>query len=72
VSKTKQLDVPLSIPKDALWGIRAIADYLELEYHQVQYLIQQGGLPVTKLGPRTIIALRSELDRAMTKQPGGH
>jgi hypothetical protein len=56
----------VTLPNDVLWGVPAIARYLKREKHQVRYLIRRGALRVKKLGPRTIMARKSELDRDLS------
>lgn len=55
------------LPTDLLWGARAIANYISRPVRTVYYLIDKGVLPVTKLGPKTIVARTSEIDRAFSK-----
>jgi hypothetical protein len=54
------------LPDDLMWGAQAIADYINRPVRTVYYLIGKGILPATKLGPRTIVARASELDRAFS------
>jgi hypothetical protein len=53
---------------DLIWGAQAIADYIKRPVRSVYYLIDRGILPVTKLGPRTIVARASEIDRALSNE----
>jgi hypothetical protein len=50
---------------DLLWGVAEIARHLRRSERQCYYLISRGQLPATKLGPRTIVARRSELASAL-------
>jgi hypothetical protein len=59
--------VPVNLSNDVLWGVSAIADYVRRGKQQTYYLIKIGALPVRKLGPRTICARKSELDRALAQ-----
>jgi hypothetical protein len=45
-----------------LWGVRAIAGYINRSERQTQYLIERKRLTVKKLGPKTIIADPAEID----------
>jgi hypothetical protein len=45
-----------------VWGVQGIADAINASKRRTQYLIEQGKIRVTYLGPKTIIARRSELD----------
>ena len=66
----KQISVPQNTPTDFLWGADAIALYLNLDRHQVYYLVRKNRLPVKKLGRRTFMARKSELDAAMSASEG--
>ena len=59
---------PPVLPGDLIWGAQAIADYISRPVRTVYYLIDKGALPVTKLGPRTIVARTSEIDRAFSHE----
>lgn len=51
---------------DIIWGVKGdsgIAAFLKTTERKVYYLIERGVIPVTKLGPKTIIASRSQLRR---------
>ncbi len=61
---TKQVEVPANLANDLIWGAQAIADYLGCPRWQVYYLARNGNIPVQKLGKKTMVARRSELDRA--------
>jgi hypothetical protein len=50
---------------DLMWGAQAISNYIGRHVRSVYYLIDKGVLPVRKLGPRTIVARASEIDRAL-------
>jgi hypothetical protein len=48
---------------DLLWGDQEIADYINAKTRrQVAYLVETGKIRVTKAGPRTLFARRSEID----------
>jgi len=53
-------------PGDLLWGAQAIADYIQRPVRSAYYLIGRGVLPITKMGPRTIVARKSDIDRAFS------
>lgn len=46
---------------DLIWDVTKIAVECNLTTRKARYLIEKGQLPVTKLGPRKYVALRSEL-----------
>jgi hypothetical protein len=52
---------------DAIWGVADIAAYIGRERRSVYYLIRKGVIPVKRLGARTIMARRSDLDRALSQ-----
>jgi hypothetical protein len=54
-----------AMPGDLLWGVPEIAAYIQRNHRTTYYLIGKGAVPVTKLGPRTIVARKSEIDRAL-------
>ena len=58
---------PSRLPNDVLWGVAAIAEYIKREPRQVYYLIAKGAIPAKKLGARTIVARKGELDRALAQ-----
>jgi hypothetical protein len=47
---------------DLLWGAEAIAHHIDRSVRQTYYLIERQRIPVTKLGHKTIVASRAELD----------
>jgi len=51
---------------DLIWGVPAIARYINRTDRTTYYLIAKGFIPIKKLGPRTIVARTSELDRAFS------
>jgi hypothetical protein len=55
-----------AISDDILWGTQAIADEINRSLSETQYLIRTKKIPYTKLGPKTIIASRKQLARALT------
>jgi hypothetical protein len=57
-----------SLVDDLLWGTRAIANEIGRSLHETQYLIRIRAIPFAKLGPKTIIASRRQLRRALTPQ----
>lgn len=58
-------ELPANLPHDILWGVSAISAYIKRKNSQTYYLIRSGKIPAKKLGPKTICARRSELDRAL-------
>ena len=60
---------PAALSDDLLWGAQAIADEIGLSLDQVYHLIRMKRLPVTKLGPKTIIASRKRLRRVLSANP---
>jgi hypothetical protein len=54
------------LPNDLIWGARAIARYINRPVRTTYYLIEKGLIPAKKLGPKTIFARASELDRALS------
>jgi hypothetical protein len=55
-----------ALPDDLLWGGQAIARHIKRTVRQTYYLVENGLIPATKLGARTIVARASELDRAFS------
>ncbi len=54
---------------DLLHGVQAIADFVGLPLRKTYYLIGTGGIPVHRLGSRTIVGRKSEIDRALRALP---
>jgi hypothetical protein len=63
----KQGLVPSNLPNDVLWGCASIAHYIGRTRSQTFYLIKKRRIPVKQIGPKTILARKSELDRALAK-----
>jgi hypothetical protein len=63
-SKNKS-DHESTLANDALWGAEAIARYIGQPLRKTRYLISTGALPVQKLGARTILARKSQIDKAL-------
>jgi hypothetical protein len=63
--KRVRIDLPTPIPADLLWGVRQIAAYVGLPERRVRYLIAKSRIPTKKLGPKTIVARKSQIDRAI-------
>jgi predicted DNA-binding transcriptional regulator AlpA len=59
---------PDKLADDLLTGVAEISMYTGLPERRVYYLIAQGAIPTRKLGHRSIIAFRSEIDAALRKQ----
>jgi hypothetical protein len=51
---------------DLLWGAQAIAEFLGVPIDRVYYLIRTKRVPFTKLGPKTILASKRQLRRALS------
>ncbi|MDR6302564.1 hypothetical protein GGQ85_000240 [Nitrobacter vulgaris] len=51
--------------RDLLWGVGAIAQYIGRPVRTAYYLIDRGVIPAKKLGPKAIVAVPSEIDRAL-------
>lgn len=60
-------DYQLNLTDDLLWGAKAIAEYIGRTRSQTYWLINSKAIPAKKLGSRTIVARRSELDRALAR-----
>lgn len=50
---------------DLLWGVQEIANYIRRSKRQAQYLIEREVLPVKRVGPKMIVASRSEIDATL-------
>jgi len=48
----------VALADDLIWGASAIADELGVTVQSVYYLIRTHKIPVSKLGPKTVIASR--------------
>ncbi len=55
----------MRLADDLLWGVGEISEYIKRNERQTYYLIAQGAIPTKKLGPKTIVARKSEIDRAL-------
>jgi len=55
------------VPGDLIWGAVAIAQYINRPVRMTRYLIATGRIPVKRLGPRTIAARTSEIDRTFSE-----
>jgi excisionase family DNA binding protein len=49
-------------------GVGTIADYTGLQKRKVYYLIEKGVLPIRRLGHRTIIGRKSQINAALRNQ----
>jgi excisionase family DNA binding protein len=59
---------------DLIWGISGndgIAAYLGLSERRTYYLVERGKLPVHRLGPKTIVASKSELRARLSARTRG-
>jgi hypothetical protein len=52
---------------DLIWGVSAIAAHIKRTERQTYYLISKKKIPAKHLGPKTIVARKSQLDRALTE-----
>jgi hypothetical protein len=50
---------------DLLWGVEEIADYIRRSKRQAQYLIEKKKIPIKRVGPKMIVASRSEIDASL-------
>ena len=57
----------MTLADNILWGIPALARYVDRDIRKVRYLVDLGILPVRRLGPRTIIAFKTEIDAALSR-----
>ena len=55
-----------ALSDDLIWGAQAIADELNVPLQRIYYLIRTKKIPHTKIGPKTIIASRRQLRRALS------
>jgi hypothetical protein len=53
---------------DLLWGVEAIADHIGRTKRQAQYLIENDKIPVTRLGPKTIVGSRTGINTALKSE----
>jgi hypothetical protein len=65
-NKAAEVQQTPAINEDILWGSQAIADEINRSLSEVQYLIRTKKIPYLKLGPKTIVASRKQLRRALT------
>jgi hypothetical protein len=56
------------VANDILWGVPAIARFLNRKPRQVHYLISKKIIPITKRGHKIITASRAQI-RALFKPP---
>lgn len=47
---------------DLLWGAKAIAEHIRRSKRQTYYLIENELIPFKRVGPKTIVGSRSQLD----------
>ena len=57
-----------SLKSDLLWGGEAIADFIGTTKRKTQYLIDQGIIPVYRMGHRSIVARKSEIAHEFSSQ----
>jgi predicted DNA-binding transcriptional regulator AlpA len=58
-------DLPTTLPVDILWGADQIGEYIGRSRSETYYLIRKGAIPAKKLGPKTIVARKTEIDKAL-------
>ena len=58
-----------ALPADYLWGVPAIAAYINKPVRATYYLIERGVIPTKKFGERIIVARTSEIDKALAPEP---
>jgi hypothetical protein len=66
MSTTPQTQPAPPIGDDLIWGAQAIADELGIPIDRVYYFVRKKKIPAAKLGPKTIVASRKALRRALT------
>lgn len=62
-TENKQITTPSD---DLLWGAKSIAAFLGVSIDRVYYEIRMKRLPIKKLGAKTVVASRRQLQRAIT------
>ena len=60
-------DIPTTLPADILWGADQIGEYIGRSRSETYYLIRRGAIPAKKLGPKTIVARKSEIHQALSE-----
>lgn len=60
-------ELPSSLPADVLWGADEIGAYIKRNRTAVYYLVRKGLIPAKKLGPKTLVARKSEIDKALAR-----
>jgi hypothetical protein len=53
-------------PSDVLWGVPAIADFIERPLRQTYYMIERQMIPVKKLSHRIIVGSKKEIAKALS------
>jgi hypothetical protein len=59
-----------SLGGDLLWGAAEIAHYIDRPLRQTYYLIAKAAFPVHRIGARTILARKSEIDASLSSNSG--
>ena len=53
---------------DLLWGAKAIADHIQRTERQTQYLIENDMIPVKRLGPKTLVGSKTQIDASLKSE----
>jgi hypothetical protein len=53
---------------DLLWGVEEIADYIRRSKRQTYYLIENEMIPIKRVGPKMIVASRTEIDATLKSE----
>ena len=56
---------PIEPDSDVLNGLAEIAAHIRRNKRRAHYLIKTGRIPVTRLGPRTIVGSKSKISAAL-------
>ncbi len=63
-------ELPNKLSDDILWGVEQIAAHIGRDRSKVYYLIRHGKIPAKKLGPKTIVGFKSQIDKALARVKG--
>jgi hypothetical protein len=61
----KRMTTNVEADEDLLNGVSEIAAFIRRNKRRTNYLITTGRIPTTKLGPRTIVASKRRIERAL-------
>jgi hypothetical protein len=51
-----------------VWGVQEIGNYINAKKRKTQYLIETGKIRVKHVGPKTIVAKKSQLDEDLSSE----